>query len=104
MALNISNAPFPLEPCPASKPLYNGSHCIVCNGSLYYDLRSLKCIAARLVTNVAALNATNKTVPIGRHNLTSIKMQNAALVLPYKLCPASNPLYNGSQCVACPPN
>ena len=104
MALNISNSLLPLQPCPASTPLYNGTKCIACSIPLFYDLRSLKCIASRLVSNVAALNATNKTISIGIYNLSSTKKQIATLVLPFQLCPASKPLYNGSQCVACPPN
>ena len=103
LASNISSSPLPIQPCPSSKPLYNGSHCIGCNSSQYYDLRSLKCISAKLVSNIAALNATNKTVAIGHYTLAFIQNQIKAMVLPVQVCPASKPLFNGSQCVACPP-
>jgi hypothetical protein len=104
MAINISSSVYPLQPCPSKTPLFNGSQCIACNSSAYYDLRSLKCIMARQVSNVTALNATNKTIALGQYNLTALQMQIKALVVPYKPCPASAPLFNGSQCVACSPH
>ena len=104
MATNISSSVYPLAPCPSSTPLYNGTQCIGCPPTQYYDLRTLKCISARLVSNVAGLNATNKTVAIGQYTLSFLKKQIAALVLPVQLCPPSKPLYNGSQCIACAPN
>ena len=104
MANNISSAVLPLAECPASKPFFNGSQCIGCPTHQYYDLRTLKCISARLVSNVAGLNATNRTLAIGHYTLSFIKKQIASLVLPVQLCPVNKPLYNGSQCVACPKN
>ena len=71
---------------------------------MYYDIRSLKCISARLVSNVSALNATNKTVATGHYTLVNLQKQIKAQVVPTKVCPAATPLFNGSQCVACAPN
>ena len=104
IAINISSSVLPLQPCPSSKPLYNGTHCIACAPPFYYDLRTLKCIKARLVSNIAGLNATNKSVATGQYTLSFINRQISALVLPVQLCPSSKPLYNGSQCIACKPH
>jgi hypothetical protein len=104
LAFAINSSFYPLEACPSSAPLYNGSHCIACNKSYYYDLRSLKCINAQLVSNVNALNATNKTIAFGIYNLSALVSQISALVVPYKPCPASKPLFNGTICKVCPPS
>ena len=71
---------------------------------MYYDIRTLKCISSLLVSNVTALNATNKSVPTGQYTLANLQKQINAQVLPHKPCPSATPLYNGSQCVACAPN
>ena len=104
MASNISNSVLPLKPCNSSVPLFNGTACIACNSSQFYDLRSLKCISSRLVSNVKALNATNKTVATGQYTLAYLQKQINSQVLPTKACPTSTPLFNGSSCVACAPN
>ena len=101
MASNISNSVFPLEPCPAAKPLFNRTHCVNCPPHEYYDLRNFKCISSRLVTNINSLNATNRTVATGHYTLAFIQSQIKSQVLPTKPCPSATPLYNGSQCVAC---
>ena len=62
MARNISNSVLPLQPCPSKKPLFNGTACIGCPPKQFYDIRSLKCISSRLVSNVKAINATNRSI------------------------------------------
>jgi hypothetical protein len=102
MAINISSALVPSQPCPGSAPLFNGSQCIACNSSAYYDLKNLRCIVARQVSNVAVLQSSGRVVSVGQYNIPYLQAQIAASPIPYTVCPPATPFYNGLVCVACP--
>jgi hypothetical protein len=89
--------------CPAALPLWNGTQCIGCLPTEFYDLRNLRCIHARNASNVSALNATGKVVVIGQYSLGFLAAQINASVIPIQICPAALPLYNGTDCISCPP-
>jgi hypothetical protein len=102
LELNISNSIYPLLPCPDTLPLWNGSQCIGCLPTEYYDLKSLKCIHARNVSNLTALNATGRVVVVGQYSLAYLANQINSSLIPVQECPAALPFFDGTQCVACP--
>jgi hypothetical protein len=95
--------PYPVLPCPASAPLYNGTNCLYCPPRTYYLLSNFTCYTPLKVTNVTQLNKANNYVNVGGANLAFINTTISASVLPVRACPASAPLFNGTACLGCRP-
>ena len=103
-ALNSSivSSPYPSVPCPRAAPLFNGSACTFCPLNSYYLLNNLTCYYPKLISNVTALNATGKVLPFNGVTLQTVMARQKKLVLPVIACPKLFPLFNGTNCVACP--
>ena len=100
MAINASV--YPVNACPSSAPLFNGTHCVACNSSEWYNLNNDTCYVPQFASNTTALNATNRYVNLGSYTL--LNLANAISSSPYPSipCPSASPFYNGSQCINCP--
>lgn len=61
-------------------------------------------MVAHIVSNVAVLKQSGHVVQIGQYSLPFLSAQIAASNVPTQSCPASAPLFNGSQCVGCAGN
>ena len=99
---SITTSPYPSVPCPRAAPLFNGSACTFCPPGTYYLLSNLTCYFPRPVSNVSALAATRKVLSFKGVTLATVAASNRKSVLPLFQCPALFPLFNGTQCVACP--
>ena len=60
-ALNASivNNPYPVNACPISAPVFNGTGCFACPSGTYYLLNNFTCYHPQQVSNISALNASN---------------------------------------------
>ena len=101
---NITAYPYPVIECPALYPLFNGSMCVTCPNGTYYLLFNDTCYVPQLVSNLTTILFAGNYVDIANYTLVNM---NAAIiaakaVLPVAYCPSSAPLFNGSQCIACP--
>lgn len=103
LAASIAALPYPVQPCPASAPMFNGTHCVNCTNGTYYMLYNLSCYHPHMVTNITKLNITQIYIDVGNYTLANLKASILALNIPVKVCPTNKPLYNGSQCMECKP-
>jgi hypothetical protein len=91
--------------CNGSTPYFNLSNasCVACPHGLVYDSLKWMCLQAIYVSNLAVLNHSN-VIQNATLNLTILEaMQiNNANGTPVINCSASQPLYNGTHCIACP--
>jgi len=103
LAASIGKIPYPVQACPASAPLYNGTHCINCTNGTYYMLWNHSCYHPHMVTNITKMNITKLYIDVGPYTLTALAASIAALNIPVKVCPTDKPFYNGTQCMECIP-
>jgi hypothetical protein len=94
--------PVPKKPCPAQQPLWNGSSCISCPNATYYNLQTLACTSPVTITNVAAIKQSNSFLEVDNYTLANTAQLNSKNVLPTAACDASQPLFDGKKCLACP--
>ena len=99
---SIAANPYPTVPCPIATPIYFAGKCVACPPGTYVLLSNYSCYTPHNVTNVTALNATHRYVNLGAYTLANIAHNISKMIYPYVVCPASAPLFNGSQCLACP--
>ena len=104
LAYIYQTSTLPLRQCPHSAPLFNGSSCIKCPTYQYYNLQNNTCYTPHLATNITALNISNKYVNLGSYTLSALQQQIQSSIMPTRPCPSSKPLFNGTNCMACPPN
>ena len=98
----INASVLPVQPCPSSAPLYNGTDCVACNSSQYFNLLNNTCYTPQLASNTIALSATHRYVNLGSYNLINLANSIHASPYPSHPCPSSAPLFNGSACLGCP--
>ena len=92
----------PIVYCPSSAPLFNGTHCVACNSSEWYNLNNDTCYVPQLASNTVALSATNRYVNLGSFNLINLANSISASPYPSVPCPSTAPLFDGTGCIACP--
>jgi len=97
----INASVLPVQACPSSAPLYNGTHCVACNSSQYFNLNNNTCYNPQLASNTSALNATNRYINLGSYTLANLILNISSSPYPSHSCPSTAPLFNGSQCIAC---
>lgn len=102
-ALNssITASKYPTQACSSVKPFFNGSTCIGCNATQYYNLGNKSCQNPNLIINIPALQASNQYIASAIMNLSTIALLNAKVPYPTAPCPSSSPLFNGSACISC---
>ena len=76
--------------------------CVQCPNGTYYLLYNNTCYIPQLVSNLTSILYSGNYINIANYTLVNMNAQIMASQYPVVLCPASAPLFNGSQCVACP--
>lgn len=94
--------PNPKKACPPEAPLFNKTTCITCSNGTYYNLQTLKCVITVPVTNIDAVKKSNNFLETDNYTLANIQKQISQSILTPIPCDASQPLYNGTSCLACP--
>ena len=101
IAAKIAASKFPVIHCPSSDPVYNGSGCVRCLPSQFYNLGNLSCQNPTIITNTVALKLLNKYLVSPNYNMTTIEVANSKVPFPFKECPSTAPLFNGTSCIVC---
>lgn len=100
---SIVSSVYPVNACPTSAPVYNGTGCFACPNGTYYMLNNFTCYTPKNVSNVTALKAS-KILVINNATISNLAATINASAMPVQECPATAPLFNGTHCLACPIN
>ena len=92
---------LPVIVCPKLFPLFNGTGCVACPNGTYYLLSNDTCYVPKVVTNVSELAKLHTSVNVGAKTLKALNASISAAKYPVVVCPASHPLYNGTNCIVC---
>jgi len=107
IATTINASLYPVNPCPSSAPLFNGTGCQACPSGAYYLLgpnnltnETSYCQFAKNVTNMGALVKYFGNGSFSYAN-TSANIGNYSLYHKVNICPSAAPLaLNNGSCVA----
>lgn len=101
----LTTAGYPVVSCPPNFPLYDPhqAQCVMCKPGTYYLLTNLTCYVPHLFSNLSALFVAPNTLSIGQYTIVTLFAHRISYKYPISHCPGSAPMYNGSQCLACPP-